>query len=217
MTSSSEEPQRLRAFACPYCEQPALATVRGTAIWDGWNRDRTELVSPPIEYALTQCGQCGEVSVQVREDFGEGFDDDSPVTVYPAPRRLSWNVPAPLRHEFEEAQTCFSSKAYEAAAVMVRRVLEGTCKENNVQERTLARGLLKLRDLGLIDSTIAEWADALRLAGNEGAHYTGKKVSRDDAEDALAFAEALLDHIYVLRHRFEEFANRRARGSKKEH
>jgi len=63
---------------------------------------------------------------------------------------------------------------------------------------------------GLIDATIAEWADALRVLGNEGAHYTGKQVPRADAEDALAFAEALLDHIYVLRKRFEEFANRRA-------
>ena len=36
------------------------------------------------------------------------------------------------------------------------------------------------------------------------------KVPRDDSEDALAFAEALLDHIYVLRKRFEEFARRRS-------
>ena len=66
---------------------------------------------------------------------------------------------------------------------------------------------------GLIDSTIAEWADALRILGNEGAHYTGNPVPRDDAEDALAFAEALLDHVYVLRKRFEDFAKRR--GDKK--
>lgn len=33
--------------------------------------------------------------------------------------------------------------------------------------------------------------------------------SRQDAEDALAFAEAVLDHIYVLRKRFEEFQSRR--------
>lgn len=63
----------------------------------------------------------------------------------------------------------------------------------------------------LIDITIAEWANALRVLGNEGAHYTGNRVSRDDADDALAFAEALLDHIYVLRLRFQEFAERRAR------
>jgi uncharacterized protein len=46
------------------------------------------------------------------------------------------------------------------------------------------------------------------LAGswNEGAHYTGKQVSLNDAEHALAFAEVLPDHIHVLRKRFEEFA-----------
>jgi hypothetical protein len=94
---------------------------------------------------------------------------------------------------------------------MVRRVLEGACRENSVQERTLVKSLEKLKADGFIDTTIAEWADALRILGNEGAHYTGKQVPRDDAEDALAFAEALLDHIYVLRKRFEKFANRRAR------
>lgn len=214
MTSSSEEPQAARAFVCPRCERPALAVVRGVAIWDGWNRERTDLVNSPAEYALIQCNECKQASVQVREDFGEGFDDDNPVVVYPAPRRLSWEVPSPLRREFEEAQTCFSSKAYEATAVMVRRILEGTCKESGIQSRTLVEGLKKLEEEGHIDSTIAEWANALRLVGNEGAHYTGKQVSRDDAEDALAFAETLLDHIYVLRKRFEEFAERResARG-----
>ena len=63
---------------------------------------------------------------------------------------------------------------------------------------------------GLVDATLAQWVDALRVLGNEGAHYTGKQVPRDDAEDALAFAEALLDHIYVLRKRFDKFAARRA-------
>jgi len=115
-----------------------------------------------------------------------------------------------LRREFEEAQACFSAKAYEATVVMVRRILEGACKENNVQEKTLVKSLEKLKADGLIDNTIAEWADALRILGNEGAHYTGRKVPRDDSEDALAFAEALLDHIYVLRKRFDEFARRRS-------
>jgi len=215
MTSSSEEPQAVRAFVCPRCERPALAVVRGVAIWDGLNREGTASVNSPAEYALVQCNECRQVSVQVREDFGEGFDDDSPVVVYPAPRRLSWAVPSALRREFEEAQTCFSSKAYEATAVMVRRTLEGTCKESGIESRTLAEGLKKLEEKGHIDSTLAEWANALRLVGNEGAHYTGTQVTRDDAEDALAFAEALLDHAYVLRQRFAEFASRRESAHRK--
>jgi hypothetical protein len=189
---------------------PALAIVRGTAIWDGWNKEQTHPATLPVEYALVQCSECREGSVQIREDFGRGFQDDKPGIVYPAKRKLSRNVPGPLRREFEEAQACFSAKAYEATVVMVRRILEGACKENNVQERTLVKSLEKLKADGLIDNKIAEWADTLRVLGNEGAHYTGRKVPRDDSEDALAFAEALLDHIYVLRKRFEEFARRRS-------
>jgi hypothetical protein len=210
MSSTQEEAQPDRVFVCPRCEEPALGHIRGIAVWDGWNIDITESTSPEVEYALIQCDTCRQVSVQVREGYGIGFDEDTPGIVFPSPRQLSWDVPEPLRREFEEAQACFTAKAHEATVVMVRRVLEGTCKENNVQERTLVKGLYKLRADGLIDTTLAEWADALRILGNEGAHYTGKQVSRDDAEDALAFAEALLDHIYVLRKRFEKFAARRA-------
>jgi len=63
---------------------------------------------------------------------------------------------------------------------------------NNVTERILAKGLEKLQESKLIDGTIADWANALRILGNEGAHYTGRHVRRNDAEDAFAFAEALL-------------------------
>jgi hypothetical protein len=209
---AQEEAQPARTFVCPHCEQPALGHVRGRAISGyGWNEDLEEFTEETEEYALLQCGTCRRVSVQLREGIGEYFDpDDDPLIVFPAGRQLSLEVPRPLRLEFEEAQRCFAAKAYKATVVMVRRVLEGTCKENNVQERTLIKSLDKLKADGLLDATIAEWADTLRILGNEGAHYTGKQVPRDDAEDALAFAEALLDHIYVLQKRFEKLKERRA-------
>jgi len=212
MSSSQEQVSPTRVFICPRCEQPALGYVRGIAVQViTAEEDEAIIVEPPSEYALLQCDKCHGVSMQLREDYGEGFDgDDDPWIVFPEQRRLSWEIPGPLRLEFDEARKCFGAKAYKATVVIVRRVLEGACQENNVQERTLVRSLEKMKANGLIDATIAEWADALRVLGNEGAHYTGKQVPRADAEDALAFAEALLDHIYVLRKRFEEFANRRA-------
>jgi hypothetical protein len=103
---------------------------------------------------------------------------------------------------------CFQAKAYAACVVMVRRTLEGTCADQKIKEKSLALSLKKLAADGYMDDTLAKWADALRIIGNKGAHYTGKPVAREDAEDALAFAEALLDHIYVLRHRFAQFLAR---------
>ena len=114
-----------------------------------------------------------------------------------------------MRKEWDEARTCFDAKAYTATVVMVRRTLEGTCKENDVSSKTLQKGLGELKNRGLVDGTLAAWADALRVLGNQGAHYTGHAVTREDAEDALDFAEALLDHIYVFRKRFDDFMRRR--------
>lgn len=197
----------VRALICPHCGRPSAAAVRGTAIWHGYGADG-QPQNPPVEYALVQCDQCGDVSLQAREDYGRGFDEDDPAFLYPAPRRLNWIIPDELRREWEEARTCLDAKAYAACMVMVRRTVEGTCKEQGVTGKTLAESLRKLRDAQLIDGMLAEWADTLRVAGNLGAHFTGKAVPRQDAEDALAFAEALLDHLYVMRKRFEEFKRR---------
>lgn len=164
--------------------------------------------NPPVQYDLVQCGRCNQISLEIREDYGNGFSDDEPVTVYPAPQRLSWTIPDPLRSEWEEARRCFKAKAYAACMVMVRRTVEGTCADQGVVGRTLAESLNALQRDGSIDGTLAAWADALRIAGNRGAHYTGELVSREDAEDALSFSEALLDHLYVLRKRFSDFQAR---------
>ncbi|MBK5221087.1 MAG: DUF4145 domain-containing protein [Thermoleophilia bacterium] len=139
------------------------------------------------------------------ELLGEGFENDDPVFVYPEPRRLNPAIPPALRNEWGEAKTCFDATAYAACTVMTRRTLEGTCKDLGVSEKNLARALNTLQNRGLIDGMLADWARALRLAGNRGAHFTGEPVSREDAENSLAFTEALLDHVYVLRKRFEKF------------
>lgn len=48
------------------------------------------------------------------------------------------------------------------------------------------------------------------MLGNQGAHYTGVQVSREDATDALALAEALLDYMYVFTSQYEKFKSRRS-------
>jgi hypothetical protein len=200
----AEEAPETRPFVCPHCDHASNGVVRGQAFWDSDGGSQ----GPPVEWALVQCDRCFEPALQVREDFGGGFADDNPVIVYPVPPRLSPSVPAGLRREWDEAQACFRAKAYAACVVMVRRTLEGTCTDQGVKGKTLAQSLKKLAADGLMDEALARWADALRIVGNQGAHYTGKPVDREHAEDALAFAEALLHHIYVLRQRFAQFLAR---------
>ncbi|MEU7851342.1 DUF4145 domain-containing protein [Micromonospora parva] len=195
-----------RVMVCPHCDCPAIQEVKGQVTVP--KDDPEDHDSPDFEYTLLRCTDCREASLQVRELWLFGSLNEVTKFAYPARRQLSLDVPKELRREFEEARTCFDAKAYTATVVMVRRTLEGIGVDNNITERPLARQIEKMKTEGLIDQSIAEWADSLRALGNQGAHYTGRQVSREDANDAVDFAEALLDHIYVYKKRFAAFKER---------
>lgn len=117
-------------------------------------------------------------------------------------------IPETLRLEVGEARKCFKNAAYTATVVMVRRTLEGICVEHGMKG-PLFKALAEMEKTGLIEGRLLEWAQALRTLGNEGAHFTGHQVSREDAEDSLAFAEAILNYMYVFSEQFTEFKKRR--------
>ena len=130
--------------------------------------------------------------------------------LWPAPpRQLNAAIPEALRRENEEARKCFKAASFTATVVMVRRTLEGVCIEQGITKKPLFKALEEMRDKGLIEGRLFEWAESLRVLGNEGAHYTGNRVSREDASDALAFSEAILDYLYVFAAQFEDFKKRR--------
>ncbi|MFC7384722.1 DUF4145 domain-containing protein [Sphaerisporangium rhizosphaerae] len=118
-------------------------------------------------------------------------------------------IPSELRREHQEAQLCFNANAYTATVVMVRRALEGVCADHNVQARNLVGGLEEMARQGLIEGRLLEWAQELRVLGNDAAHFTGRPVARQDAQDALDLAEALMDYLYVFTGRFNQFKKRR--------
>lgn len=180
-----------------------MATIQGEV------EDRNPAHGPPSLLSLAKCQECGQAVLFLREDYGEGWDELQRLWP-PQQRPLSTHVPEPLRNEHAEARKCFNVKAYTAAAVMVRRILEGVCKELGVEAKTLIQSLNKLQETGAIDGRLFEWAQELRIFGNQGAHFAGVPVSREDAEDALALAEALLDYLYVLSAQFDSFKMRRS-------
>lgn len=100
-------------------------------------------------------------------------------------------------------------KSYTAAAIMARWIVEGVCERHGYKKCVLDARLKKMRDDGVIDSRLYEWADAFRQVGNQGAHSSSTRVSHEDAQEVLAFVEALLDYLFVFRRRYEEFSKRR--------
>jgi hypothetical protein len=93
---------------------------------------------------------------------------------------------------------------------MVRRTLEGVCIDHGIFRKPLYAALDEMKNDGLIEGRLLEWAQGLRVLGNDAAHFTGQPVSSQDARDALTLAEALMDYMYVFSGQFEQFRARRA-------
>jgi Domain of unknown function (DUF4145) len=131
----------------------------------------------------------------------------------PMDRTLQYSVPDSIRNAFTEARTCFRAKAFIATAIMCRKTLEGICSAHGTKSKNLAGELKELKDKGVIENRLFEWAEALRTMGNEAAHGVDFIVSREDAEDTLQFTEALIQYVFTYRDRFEEFKKRRAKST----
>lgn len=171
----------------------------------------------PVLYTLVSCDRCRspQVLVQTAEVVGGvEWDWGDPSREWPTSTApLSPSIPTAIAREMQEARACFSAKLYTATAVMVRRTLEGMCVDQGTSKKQLFAALGELRDSNKIEGRLFDWAQALRVLGNQGAHFSKDPVSREDAQDALELAEALLDYIYVFTAKYEEFQQRRGKAS----
>jgi len=207
VTDPRDTKPRKHYVQCWFCEASRNATEYGVV------EDHNPAHDFPSRSTLVQCDICNGALLFLQEDHGQGFDDDL-FRVWPAPvRHLSSAIPYGLRDVHAEARRCFDAKAYTAAVVMVGRTLEGVCIKSEIKFTNLQSGLDQPKKNGLIDVRLFDWTKELRVLRNEGAHFTGKLVSKEDARDALQLCEALLDYMYVLTARFEEFKARRRKGN----
>lgn len=201
------QPEQI-AVECGSCSKFVSATVNGSVYQYDAEADLG------VEVLLATCPAC-EWAVVVGRTFEQwGNTDDvevsGPRRLWPLPaRELSTDAPHSIRRDFDEAQRCMSVSAYTAAAILARRLLEGIAVDLSASGNTLASKLTNLRQTGAIDGRLAEWADALRVVGNDAAHKVDTVVSYEDAADVLSFAEAMADYVYTFRIRYERFLQRR--------
>lgn len=156
-----------------------------------------------------RCPQCDTPLVASEEAVG-GDELDEPIMVYPETETVAdKNFPDAVSKAYAEALLCMRAKAYTASAIMCRKCLEAMSKEHKVKARNLANGLKELEASGVIDGRLLEWADALRISGNEAVHDVNLDISPKDARDVLELTEALLQYVFTFRDRFDEFMKRR--------
>jgi hypothetical protein len=200
---------------CDECDSKVSATVEGEY------QDFADEPGFAVRFRLLKCPECKTPILVLQDDDDARTTDEDvgrwgkPTRLYPdsEKRQLGSAVPEPIRKAFTEAFACFdNAKAYTACAIMCRKVLEGVCESHGAKGTNLAARLENLFERGELDKRLYEWITALRQVGNEAAHDVGTTVSREVASDLLDFSEAVAEHLYTFKVKFEAFQNRRKKA-----
>jgi len=171
---------------------------------------------PYFKVSLLECPRCKDtlVSGQRSEDLEkEGYSD--PVRLWPEPYYyLPQSLPKVIRESIYEAEKCFKAKAYTATAVMCGRALEGICRHFETESKYIGKGLTELKEREIIDNRLFEWSVELQKSRNIGAHANDDVIEKRDADDLIAFVKSIVEYVFVMTARFEQFKSRKIKANK---
>jgi len=166
----------------------------------------------PRKFVLLECPKCDSALLgysEIEPDDEGHWDFRNASRCWPEPDdSLHRAIPIEVRKALRDAKKCYKAEVYSATAVMCGRAIESICKDK-AGAKTIAKGLQKMKDQGVIDEKIWKWADALRKERNLGAHATGYDTKKEDAKDILSFAIAICEYVYVLTEQYEEYMSRK--------
>ncbi|WP_109830669.1 DUF4145 domain-containing protein [Reichenbachiella versicolor] len=169
----------------------------------------------PLEgeiYKFLKCPKCKKpiLTVQNPEFFADQIHLGTPRLLFPTGDfHLNPTIPEQLRKSLQESIQCYRGGANTATAIMCRRTIEGFCSLKDVKSGNLAESIKKLKETGIINKQLFEWANQLRLLGNEAAHNIDSTFTSTDARDILDFTIAILDFSYSFKQKFDDFIERR--------
>lgn len=117
----------------------------------------------------------------------------------PSPPVIPAHLPVEVEKAFNGAERNFLMEDGEdAAAMLYRRSLDIAIRIKHPEVKgPLAPRITKLTELGLIPPQMKEWADQIRLIGNDGAHEP-EGVSKADLEPMRNFTEAFLRYFITI-------------------
>ena len=202
----------MRNIICPDCGTPTAFTPLYFSRNDVFNYEdgvaendarviRAEMPSyySRRRYAILCCQSCDSIFIAL-----ETYSNEMSV-VYPIARKsVSKDIEQPIRGEFEEACLCFAIGAYRACAAMCQRVMESVCQDKKVS------GLNELHSSGTISDTLFNKATEIRLWAGIVKHVPlAEAVSKEDANQLLAYLEVILNDVYVEPKRLADLTKKR--------
>ena len=176
-----------------------------------------ELQNEGTGISLSKCLNC-ERPFLIEEEFVNIEDNswaNSKIQLYPLTEITALkNTPEIVISPYKEATKCYRAQAYDACVIMCRKGIEAICIDKGELKGNLAANLKNLKDKKILEDTLYNWANELRLIGNDGAHSHNQIVTQQDAKESIDFLEALITFLYHLVDQYNKLKIRRALPSK---
>ena len=224
---------------CHLCRAKVAAIETGRAERSGTEEESNEPWG--VRVLFGSCPSCGAILVgeSTQLDF-EGYEAEydrwsDVVRVFPKPPKAfaSYRIPRVVKDSLLDADRSLQANANTAACVMFGRALEAICqavlegpnevdvfgnqtppKKKN-EYITLHRGIDELKKRKIIDDRLYDWSQQLRAFRNLAAHAQDEvTISREDAEDLQTFVYAIVEYVYDLTDRYDEFKERISKRQK---
>jgi Domain of unknown function (DUF4145) len=221
---------------CPSCKVKVIAKEEGRAERLVRNFDLPPFELSGERIFVGSCQTCSTLLVgqSLQMEFAEFYPLEDRwsevIRVYPKPtkRFSSDRIPRVVEHSLIEADRSLQASANTAACAMFGRALEAVCRDilqpkegdkaDEVAKKVvaskkkimLAQGIKQLKDKNVIDDRLYDWSQQLHAFRNLAAHADDGEIliSREDAEDLQAFVYAIIEYIYDLADRYDDFRTR---------
>ena len=173
------------AAACQVCFKPVCAVV--TTPYEH-RRSEFDTINTKVSKALLGEGNVISLGFKLAEMWpvqaASAIPDHLPETVAKAFRSAEAN------YQLEDGE--------DAAAMLYRRAIDVAIREKHPEIKgLLAPRISELVKRALLPPSMKEWADQIRLIGNDGAHEP-EGVKRDDLVPMRGFTEAFLRYFITI-------------------
>ena len=190
---------------CPWCRTKAVSfTPMNMLRWQ--ESDGTVATSYTDVFAM--CGACDRGSIAVFQGHHSSHDtlrNAALECIYPAPPSEDAPpfTPDRCRRFFRQGMSSLHTGNPDAAGAMFRKALEAGLKEKFLSnKRNLIDQIKEAADSGLLTQDMADWANHIRVSGNEAAH--GDDYTMKQAKALQVFTELVLIYLFELPGRLSE-------------
>jgi Domain of unknown function (DUF4145) len=164
-------------------------------------------------WIIYQCSSCNDVVAALGAYEISGLDNYKAVALARFPQLAKKTIPdvrtvnndLPERSRVYLAQAISSLNAPDGAVMLAGSAVDAMLKQAGYEEGTVYQRITKAVDDHVLTPSMAEWAHAVRIESNKPRHADVDQphATKELAEQAISFAEALGEYLFALPARIE--------------